>query len=93
METIKPDLLKIKTIAPMAWKDFEDFYQTNYPLYASDNKSTPESLPFEMLLGLLLRYFIENGVEWDITNTDFNLLPETLYDVFENYEKIISHYS
>jgi len=93
MESIKPDFIKIKEIAPKAWADFEDFYKTNYPVYFSDPKLSSEMLPFEMLLGLLLRYFIENGVEWDISNTDYNMLPETLLEVFENYEKVISHYS
>jgi hypothetical protein len=93
METVKPDLLKIKNIAPKAWADFENFYQTNFPSYASDPKLHPEQLPFELLLGLLLRYFIENGVEWDVSNTEYAMLPETLLEVFENYEKVISHYS
>ena len=93
MEIIKPDLIKIKSIAPKAWADFEDFYSTNYPSYSSDIKLKADQLPFEMLLGLLLRYFIENGVEWDVSNTEFEMLPETLTEAFENYEKTISHYS
>lgn len=93
METIKPDLTKIKTLAPKAWADFENFYQTNFPVYYSDPKMSTDQLPFEFLQGLLLRYFIENGVEWDVTNTDYPLLPETLLEVFESYEKVISHYS
>jgi hypothetical protein len=93
MDSIKPDLIKIKNIAPKAWADFEDFYQTNHPAYFSDPKLNPENIPFEMLLGLLLRYFIENGVEWDVSNTEYGMLPETLLEVFESYEKVISHYS
>ena len=93
METVKPDLPKIKSIAPKAWADFENFYQTNYSSYASDSKLKLEQLPFELLLGLLLRYFIENGVEWDVSNTEYTMLPETLLEVFDNYEKVISHYS
>ncbi len=93
METIKPDLAKIKKTAPKAWADFESFYQQNFPNYSSDQKLSLDKIPFEMLLGLLLRYFIENGVEWDVSNTEYNLLPETLLEVFENYEKVISHYS
>ncbi len=93
METIKPDFLKIKNNAPKAWADFENFYQTNFPSYHAVEKSKLEQLPFEMLLGLLLRYFTENGIEWDVTNIEYDLLPESLYDVFENYEKVISHYS
>ncbi len=93
METVKPDLGKIKSLAPKAWADFENFYQVNFPTYFSDAKLNPEQMPFEMLLGLLLRYFIENGIEWDVSNTDYTLLPETLTEVFESYEKVISHYS
>ena len=93
MESVKPDLIKIKAIAPKAWADFENFYQTNFPTYFSDEKLSAEKIPFEMLLGLLLHYFIENGVEWDVSNTEYTMLPETLLEVFENYEKVISHYS
>ncbi len=93
MEIVKADLSHIKAIAPKAWADFEAFYQTNFPDYFSDSKLQPENLPFELLLGLLLRYFIENGVEWDVSNTEYNMLPETLTEVFESYEKVISHYS
>lgn len=93
METLKPDLVKIKSIAPKAWADFENFYRTNFPVYAGDPKLQAEQLPFELLSGLLLRYFVENGVEWDVSNTDYAMLPDTLPEVFENYEKVISHYS
>lgn len=93
METIKPNLVKIKETAPKAWADFEKFYQANFPNYFSDPKLNPEQMPFEMLLGILLHYFIENGVEWDISNTEYTMLPETLLEVFEGYEKVISHYS
>lgn len=93
MDNIKIDVSKIKAIAPKAWKDFEEFYQTNFPIQATNPALALESIPFEMLLGLLLHYFIENGVEWDVSNTDFEFLPETLLEVFENYEKAISHYS
>jgi hypothetical protein len=93
MDIVKPDLEKIKAIAPKAWADFEDFYNSNYPSFASDAKLKADLLPFEMLLGLLLRYFTENGVEWDVSNTEYGMLPETLIEVFESYEKVISHYS
>ncbi len=93
MEIIKADLIRIKSVAPKAWADFENFYQSNFPSYASDSKLSTDQLPFELLLGLLLRYFIENGVEWDVSNTEYSMLPETLSEVFESYEKVISHYS
>ncbi|HVD98764.1 MAG TPA: hypothetical protein VNB90_11220 [Cytophagaceae bacterium] len=93
MEIVKPDLIKLKALAPKAWADFENFYQENFPSYAADQKMKTDQLPFELLLGLLLRYFIENGVEWDVSNTDYTMLPDTLLEVFENYEKVISHYS
>ncbi|HSZ26065.1 MAG TPA: hypothetical protein VK766_10115 [Cytophagaceae bacterium] len=93
MDLKKLNLEKIKEVAPKAWKDFECFYQTTYPSYFADEKLVPEKIPFEMLIGLLLRYFEENGIAWDVSNTDFNLLPDTLLEVFEDYEKVISHYS
>ena len=90
MENIKIDYTKLKTIAPVAWTDIEEYFTTNYPAFSTFKL---ETLPFDITIGIYLHYFIENGVEWDINNTDYQLLPETLVEVFENYEKVISHYS
>lgn len=91
MEDLKIDYSKLIAIAPNAWKDVEKYYQTNFASFSVNH--TLQSLPFDMSIGIYLHYFIENGVDWDVNNTDYQLLPDTLLDVFENYEKVISHYS
>lgn len=93
MDNTPIDFLKLKQIAPKAWQDVLEFYQENFPVYASQEMLQLEKLPLEFSLGIFLNYFIENGVVWDVTNTDYALLPETLIDEFEAYEKVISHYS
>ena len=93
MNNPKPSVEKIKNIAPKAWKDVESFYQENFSEFISKSQVTLDELPFEMMIGLLLKYFNENGVEWDVSNTEYEFLPDTLLEVFENYEKVISHFS
>jgi len=93
MDNIKLDIIKVKTISPKAWQDIQLFYTDNFLDFHNKTGFELENLPFEMLIGVLLRYFIENGVEWDVVNTDYSLLPDTLYEVLETYEKVISHYS
>ncbi|MBO9700549.1 MAG: hypothetical protein J7604_10100 [Sporocytophaga sp.] len=83
----------IKTEAPTAWKDFEGFYSQNFNKLQFLNGISFEILPFEMQLGILLKYFTENAVEVDICNNDFDALPETFFDTFRTYEKVIAHYS
>jgi hypothetical protein len=82
----------IQQLAPKAWADLLKFYKEE--VADKSNLSIPlEALPFELSMGILYRYFHENAVEWDVSNIPYNELPESLIDVFDQYEKVITHYS
>lgn len=83
----------LKNNCPKAWDDFLNYYSSDF-LSKPELKSIPfTSLPFEMQLGIYLKYFTENGVELDVCNTDFEVLPSSIEEAFTTYEKVISHYS
>lgn len=93
MEKLKLNYLSIQDTAPTAWQDFLNFYKTEFNSYSFLRDTDFTNLPFEMQLGILLRYFKDNGVELDVCNTDYNYLPQTIQGAFAIYEKVISHYS
>ncbi|MBX9853682.1 MAG: hypothetical protein K2X86_18210 [Cytophagaceae bacterium] len=91
MEKINFESLQFQ--APKAYDDFLDF--SNEILSSSPFSKTVNinSLPFEMQLGFFLKYFNQNGIELDVCNTDFSLLPERIIEAFKEFEKVISHSS
>ena len=78
---------------PKAWQDFVKFYQEEFKDYEFLKSLEVTQLPFEMQLGIFLKYFNENGVELDICNTEYSQLPENIMEAFKTHEKVISHYS
>ncbi|MCU0428571.1 MAG: hypothetical protein MUF42_01240 [Cytophagaceae bacterium] len=82
----------IQKIAPRAWVEICDFYQQK--ILSNGNVSTPlDQLPFELAMGVYYRFFIENALEWDLGNIPYEHLQDTLVDVFDHYEKSLSHFS
>jgi hypothetical protein len=78
---------------PKAWQDFVNFYQEEFSNYEFMKGLEITKMPFEMQLGIFLKYFNENGVELDICNTEYSKLPESILEAFKIHEKVISHYS
>jgi hypothetical protein len=78
---------------PKAWQDFVNFYQEEFKDYEFLKNLKVTQLPFEMQLGIFLKYFNENGVELDICNIEYLQLPESILEAFKTHEKVISHYS
>jgi len=93
MEKIRIDSHTIKTSAPHAWEEFIKYYQEVIKDYACLSAAAAEDIPLELQLGLFMRFFHDNGIELDVGNIDFELLPETIREAFETHERIISHYS
>lgn len=87
------DINKIKSEAPHAWNDFLTFYSREFKEIDFLINTEFTSLPFEMQLGIYLKYFRENGVELDVCNADYEMLPEVITEAFQVHEKVISHYS
>lgn len=93
MEKLQLNYQSLQDTAPTAWQDFLNFYKKEFSSYSFIKDIDFTHFPFEMQLGILLRYFKDNGVELDVCNTDYNFLPQIILDAFTTYEKVISHYS
>lgn len=93
MELQSLDYSTIEMIAPKAWGDFNKYYKNNFSVHPVLKSIDFKQLPFELQLGVFLKYFNENGVELDVCNTEYSLLPAMITETFQNYEKVISHYS
>lgn len=78
---------------PKGWNDFSNYYKENYQTTDFLKDVSFEKIPFDMQIGVYLSYFNENGVELDICNIDYTLLPDLIKDTFTDYENVISHYS
>lgn len=83
----------LQSQCPKAWGDFNKFYSSEFATNASIKNINFIELPFEMQLGVLLKYFNDNGIEVDLSNTDLTILPEHFVEAFQTHEKVISHYS
>jgi hypothetical protein len=93
MENYGLNYATIQTQSPKAWEDFVKFYKTEFEIPAFLKNIEITQIPFEMQLGVFLKYFNENGVELDVCNTEYSLLPEHITEAFQTHEKVISHYS
>lgn len=90
---LKLNLEYIKTDCPKSWNDFSDFYKTGFggnPILTNVDFG---NIPFEMQLGIFLRYFNENSIELDICNSVYQNWPTIITEAFKAYENVISHYS
>lgn len=91
----KPELNHsyIQIQCPKAWGDFNTFYNSEYASNPSLKNINFIELPFEMQLGVMLRYFNDNGIEVDLSNTDLSILPDHITEAFKTHENVISHFS
>lgn len=91
MEALDYDF--IKSCSPKVWADFTNFYTKEFSSISFLKNIPIENIPFEMQLGIFLKYFNNNGVDLDVCNTEYSMLPEHITEAFKNYENVISHYS
>ncbi|HEY8400976.1 MAG TPA: hypothetical protein VIK89_06925 [Cytophagaceae bacterium] len=90
---LKLNLDQIKTECPKAWADFNEYYQKGFSTKSSLTQVNFTEIPFEMQLGVFLRYFNENAVELDVCNSGYENWPSIITEAFKTYENVISHYS
>jgi hypothetical protein len=93
MEKSELDHLFLKNNCPKAWKDFEDFYASEYSSNEFLRNTEFINLPFEMQIGVFIKYFTDNGIEIDLSNSDLSILPDNVVEAFKIHENVISHYS
>lgn len=86
---MKSFISKVQNDTPGAWDDFEEFYKENYKIGIAEFLA----FPFEMQLGVYLKFLIENTVEIDICNPEFSSLPDVVADAFAVHERVRGHFS
>jgi hypothetical protein len=79
--------------APNAWKQFTEFYQESVQPYPKLRDISIEDLPMEMLVGLFVRFFRENGMELDVSNFEFEDLSSVIEDNFKVLQQTMQHFS
>ena len=93
MKKIQLDISSIKEQYPRAWKDFEDFNQELNEAYGFRANTAFESYPFEYQLGVFIRFFIDLGMELDVCNIEFDLIPAVIEENFKGHNQAVAHYS
>jgi hypothetical protein len=93
MNTIQLNFEHIKKEYPRAWQDFVDFHAA---LCNASNFSSSlrfEDYPFEYQLGVFFRYFNENGIELDVCNIEYDLIPSVIEENFKGHNQSVAHFS
>ena len=93
MKKIQLDIPLIKAQYPRAWKDFEDFYKELHEVYGFQADLAFESYPFEYQLGVFIRFFIDLGMELDVCNIEFDMIPAVIEENFKGHNQAVAHYS
>lgn len=77
---------------PKTWKDFNEFHLAI--IKSTNLLSIPfESLPFDWQLGAYLHYFLDSGIDLDISNAGYEFIPGLIVEAFRIQENNISHFS
>lgn len=93
MKKIQLDIPYIKEQYPRAWKDFDDFYHELNGIYEFNDQTTFESYPFEYQLGVFIRFFTELGMDLDVCNIEFEMIPAVIDENFKGHNQAAAHYS
>jgi hypothetical protein len=86
-------IMHIKSKAPIAYKEFESFVKQHVGSFMDFHRITIEILPKSLAIGLFLEYFDQQNIEFSIGDTNEKIILEDILKTFEEYEKVISHYS
>lgn len=86
-------LRKLQKTTPEAYKEFESFLRMNYSSMLEFHRLTIDTMPSEFLLGFIFKFFLENQLEFTVSDIDDNVIYEAITDTFVAFEKTISHYS
>lgn len=92
MSNVTLNIENLQKEFPKTWKDFNDFHHAiSKPTNLS---SIPfESLPFDWQLGVYLHYFLDSGIDLDISNAGYEFIPGLIFEAFKIQENNISHFS
>jgi hypothetical protein len=93
MHIIQLDLAHIQKEYPRAWQDFVDFHEELCHTSHFSAALPFEAYPFEYQLGVFFRYFNENGIELDVCNIEFHLIPAVIEENFKGHNQSVAHFS
>lgn len=93
MKTIQLNIEHIQKEYPRAWQDFVDFHTELCQASRFSSSIAFEQYPFEYQLGVLFRYFNENGIELDVCNIEFELIPAVIEENFKGHNQSVAHFS
>lgn len=86
-------LSKIRKSSPLGYKEFEGFLKTNFEGLFQFHRITIDSMPYEMLLGFFIAFFDSNDIDFTVGDTNKNVMINSITDTFEEFERVIGHYS
>ncbi|MDX2189010.1 MAG: hypothetical protein SFY32_04030 [Bacteroidota bacterium] len=86
-------LNKIKKEAPFAFKEFKDFIDKGYHSYFEFHKISLDTLNLDFGIGIFIRFFNENAIDFTIDCSDISNLESEIIDAFKGHENVIGHYS
>lgn len=77
---------------PKTWKDFNEF-QLEISEAMGLAHIAFHSLPFDWQLGVYVHYFLDSGIDLDMSNAGYAFIPGLIQEAFRLQENNISHYS
>lgn len=85
----------IKSESPNAFNEFDTFIREKYKIALAQLNEGYENLEFQFLLGVFLDFFYDQSIEFemDLINYDIENIQKSISMTFENYEKVIGHFS
>ncbi len=93
MKIIQVNIEHIQKEYPRAWQDFTDFHTELCKASNFVSSLQFEQYPFEYQLGIFFRYFNENGIELDVCNIEFELIPAVIEENFKGHNQSVAHFS
>jgi hypothetical protein len=86
-------LQKLKQEYPKSWAELELVSNEIFKSLPSNYLPKIEEMPFELVFGIILRFFKENELEFDYNNLAMSDYDSEIETIFSNFEQVISHYS
>ena len=83
----------LKKDYPKSWSEFIRLAEDVLKESPATLHLKPEELPFEMLFGIMLRFFKENDMEFDYNNLSPSEYTSEIRNLFSGFELVIGHYS
>ncbi|MFN0047834.1 MAG: hypothetical protein ACKVOU_01780 [Cytophagales bacterium] len=85
--------VEIKKNAPLGFNEFRIFIDLHYQQLFKTHNLELINVPFEMILGFFIVFFEENQIEFTIGSTQKSIILVDIVAAFDEFEKVIGHFS